>query len=967
MRAARHVPRQGVTSLVLVCVLCLFVTTLRAQNPTGSIAGLVTDTSGNPITDAIAHLAGTQLGAKSAVDGSFQIAGVPAGNYQLVVTSTLGYQPDTVAVIVASGRKSDVVVRMVAGGKIQQLGPVIVTARRLGTTMAAALDQQLHAPNIINVMSGDEIRSLPNYNAAEAAGRIPGVSLERDEGEGKFVQVRGTDPNLTNVTVNGSEVPGTLSGDRSVKLDNVPSDILGEINVSKTLTADMPADAIGGSVDLVTKTPEDKPQGYVSGQYGQIDLLSRQSGQAGFTYGGRFGDDKAWGFLLGGSWDHTGRSINDVEPAWATDGAGASHPIEWSQRDYLYDRTRIGAGWDVDYRFNPQNLIFFKGMYNKFQNFGTRYVYDVASSDDSAGSGTQGYGTGVQLQRQVQWRAPTEQLYGMNLGGLHQFETWGLAYQLNYTGTTAVDNDYRTTTFANTLNNNITLAYNYANRTYPSYTIPNAGQAASSTDPTQYFLNDFGTSFDNTKGTNFGGNIDVLKTFQVGQNNNELKFGVRYRLQDKKYTQNEPSFDASGAPQLLSTYQSSFSDPNFYNKLYNGYTIGPVPDYGATKNYENQTPGDFTNTTDTLGNLAASYSGDEKILAGYILDNFYMGDWLLNVGLRIEQTKVDYSANAITQDTLGNTTVTPVTGTSSYIDWFPSLQLRYATAGNWNVRFAATRGISRPNYSDIAPFLQGTVDPTLINDYSNVSAGNPSLKAQTSWNYDFLVGKYFENVGVLSAGLFYKAISNVIFTRNFRYAGPYAPLVGYAGTQPQNGNTGHVQGIEIEWVQHFTQLPGWLGGFGIDANFTHSNSSAIVPCSAPGYLNSGCAVNGSDTTRSAALPRQAPNIANFTLMYDRSVISARIAWTYNDYSIYSYGDGSTSGETGDTYFYPHSQFDASLMWNVTRSVQLQFQILNITNEVFGFYNGQPSDHYNIQREYYGQTFFLGVRYGFVGY
>ena len=145
---------------------------------------------------------------------------------------------------------------------------------RLNETKQLALQQQKTAANIVNVMSGDEIRALPNYNAAEAAARIPGVSTERDEGEGKFVQIRGTEPRLSNVTIDGAHVPGTEGGDRIPKLDDVPADLLGAIQVSKTLRADMDADAIGGSVNLVTKVPEGPPRGYIAAQGGQASLLA---------------------------------------------------------------------------------------------------------------------------------------------------------------------------------------------------------------------------------------------------------------------------------------------------------------------------------------------------------------------------------------------------------------------------------------------------------------------------------------------------------------------------------------------------------------------------------------------------------------------------------------------------------------------------------------------------------------------
>src|SRR5205823_8815748 len=160
---------------------------------------------------------------------------------------------------------------------------------------------------------------------------------------GKFVQVRGTEPRLSNVTINGIHIPGTES-DRIPKLDDVPSDLLGAIEVSKTLTADMDADAIGGSVNLVTKTPEGRPRGYIAGQYGRMSLLSRDVGQGSLTYGGRTGADVKLGFLLGGSLDRNNRGINDVEPSWSVDGAGRSLPVERSQRDYTDYRTRYGVG-----------------------------------------------------------------------------------------------------------------------------------------------------------------------------------------------------------------------------------------------------------------------------------------------------------------------------------------------------------------------------------------------------------------------------------------------------------------------------------------------------------------------------------------------------------------------------------------------------------------------------------------------
>jgi len=223
-------------------------------------------------------------------------------------------------------------------------GMVVSASARLNETRLNALDRQLRADNIVSILSGDEIRALPNANAAEAVARMPGVSTERDEGEGKFVQIRGTEPRLSNVTVDGVHIPGTEQGDRIAKLDDVPSDLLAAVEVSKTLTADMDADAIGGTVNLVTKTPEGAPRGYIALQGGQTQLLNHRQGQVGFGYGGRFGQDGRLGFLIGGSADRNDRVINDLEGSWNVDNNNRSYPIEWDQRDYGYDRTRYGRG-----------------------------------------------------------------------------------------------------------------------------------------------------------------------------------------------------------------------------------------------------------------------------------------------------------------------------------------------------------------------------------------------------------------------------------------------------------------------------------------------------------------------------------------------------------------------------------------------------------------------------------------------
>jgi TonB-dependent receptor len=921
-----------------------------AQDAPGSITGRVTDGTSKPVAGAAVQLVGTPYWARTHDDGSFRLENVAPGSH-LLRARLLGFSADSARVTVASGSAVEATIAL--HPVPVNLQSVLVVAHRLGETKAAALDRQQLADNLVTVLSGDEIRALPNGNAAEAAGRMPDVSLERDEGEGKFVQVRGTEPRLSNVTVDGVHVPGTEQGNRIVKLDDVPSDVLAAIEVSKTLTADMDADAIGGSVNLVTKTPEGLPQGYVAVQYGRTSLLSRDVTQGGLTYGGRFGPDAKLGFLIGGSVDRNNRAINDVEPSWTVDSLNRSIPVEWSQRDYTYYRTRYGVGMDLDYRFSDHSTLYLKGLWSLFKNHGTRYVYDIATGGDSAGVGTSGYGTDAALTREVQHRTPTEQLWGLTAGGRHERGFWSFDYAANYSGTRQSVVDYRSSGFVYAptgTGNTLTFKYDASNSEMPMYQYVNAAEALAASTPANFVLGGYDANNGLTTGRDIGGQFSAQRAYELGNSPSAFKIGLRLRDEAKDYTRANVSFDPTQSYTLAQAL-GSFSDPSYYSDLSSGFSIGPQADLGITNQWEDSHPAAFTaNQSQDQRNALASFRGSERIYAGYVMNTVDFGQLHVNVGVRFEATHSDYTGHAAAHDSATNTTtISEVSGTQNYTDVFPSAQLRYAVDQNTNVRIAVTRGIARPNYSDLAPSLQGSVNAIYKLQYSNLSAGNPNLRPQRAWNYDLLIERFLPSVGgVLSGGVFYKSLSDVILTRNFIYQGPYQPFQGYYGTEPENGGSGHLTGVEADWVQHFTFLPGVWAGLGLDVNWTHVDSKVLVdPASG----------------REAPLLRQAPSIANAALLYDQGPVSARVAWTYNGAYIGAYGDG-TATANGDNYFYQHSQIDGSVIYNVTPGVQLQLQALNLNNAQFGFFQGTPDQRFNVQREYYGRTFYLGAKYGF---
>ena len=490
---------------------------------------------------------------------------------------------------------------------------------------------------------------------------------------------------------------------------------------------------------------------------------------------------------------------------------------------------------------------------------------------------------------------------------------------------------------------------------YPHYQFQSAADSAAVSDPANYTLGSYYANDHTTSAHDVGGVANALLHYSLGGHASRFKFGARYRDEHKAYTARAGFFVNTGTAPAMTQFLANFSDPGFYSRLSPGFAIGPVPNSDAVLAYENTHSADFTMVTSPNDDSLGSFGGSERIIAGYLMNTTDIGALRVNTGLRLEATRSTYSGHSLytPTDTAGNPTgpdvLQPVSGTRHYTDLFPSVQLRYALDAETNLRATFTRGIARPNYPDLAPNQSGMVCSTCANQpsLSGFTSGNPNLKAQYAWNYDALFEHYLNTVGVLSGGVFYKDLRDVILTRRFTYTGP-GPFNGYTGFAPDNGGSGHLFGFEAGWTQRFVFLPGWFGGFGIDANWTHTSSQVLVDPA---------------TGRKAPLLRQSPNLANIYLTYDQSPFSARVGWTYNGPMIAAYGDGTASA-SGDNYFYAHGQLDGSIVYSATQDLQLQFQVLNINNAPFGFFQGKPGQEFSVQREYYGQTFFFGAKWGF---
>src|SRR6202158_596663 len=339
--------------LALVAIVILGLPAL-AQERKGTITGTVKDSGNSALQSALVEL--LPLGRKVVTDehGQFRITDVPAGEYTLSV-SYVGLAASNVPVTVQAGQEvSANPVLQVASQNDQ----VVVIAERLQGE-AEAINIERTADNIVQVLPERVITSLPNTNIADAVGRVPSVSLERDEGEGKYVQIRGTEPRLSSVTVNGVNLPSVEGVVRNIKLDAVPADLVERIEVFKTLSADQDAAGLGGYKPI--------QNGYWRGGLNGV-------------FGKRFGVSKKFGFLLNGTFDKTNRGIDDLEPGQATGvdpatGRNVAFASTEDRRSYDYYRTRYGFSTGIDYNFKPGNSVYAKGLYSDFHDYGETWVY----------------------------------------------------------------------------------------------------------------------------------------------------------------------------------------------------------------------------------------------------------------------------------------------------------------------------------------------------------------------------------------------------------------------------------------------------------------------------------------------------------------------------------------------------------------------------------------------------------------
>jgi TonB-dependent receptor len=966
---------------LLLLVVFLTGNFAGAQERRGSISGHATDTNNDPLVGARVEVQPTGREVVTDAQGAFVIADVAPGSYTLNI-SYVGFTTLSMPVTVAAGAAAKVDAVLQVESQNQQ---VIVRGERERGEIEA-LNREMNADNIVQVLPAEVITSLPNTNIADAVGRLPSVSLERDEGEGKYVQVRGTEPRLTNLTLDGVHVPSPESV-RQVKLDAIPANLVDSVEINKTLSPSQEGDAIGGSVNLVTKKATDRPYYSLEGLGGYTPVgLGGKLALVDGTIGRRFGREKRLGLLIGGSYDYNQRGTDDIEPVPGTNDFGTPgnpniQPVFFGMdvREYTFYRQRYGFAGSADYKLGEGSLFYLRGLFSQFLDNGDDWIYTPSVNSFISPTLT---GTDSQTDYSHVVRRPQQRIFNVIAGANHSLGKTLITYELAL-GQGRSKGGFFSAHFSGPSNEQFTV--DTKDPFLPKF-VPAAGVGPDVFDPANYNLGGGNFNFFKTVSMatdnhiferDLTGSASVTRQYTIGSHFGAWEMGFKVRDAHKSSSFFEPTFDTkprftSLAP--LTQFVGSTANPNpgYY---FGNYQLLPLSNFDKILSYFNANRSQFIETVsfEHLISDSNDYATRERVLAGYVQNTITIGHFKILGGLRIEGTQASFvGTQAIfgcpasfnipncmpTEPVTGDAQFqfdVAVPGEQTYTNFLPSLQVQYNINGSTNIRAAYGRGIARPNFSDLPPFA--SVDVTQF--IHRVTIGNPALKPTHANDYDLLFEHYLKSVGIVEAGWFYKDLSDPIFQIQTTLPATDKNFPNFQQRQPINGRKAHITGVEFAWQQRFTFLPGLLNGFGVSANYSYTTSQAKFPIDP----------NTGKPTRqdSPALLRQAPNNWNFEATYDKGPISARMGLTHNDRSIFAYNfqdgaDGGIKGPNGDIYYYPHTQVDAQVSYRIPHGHGTHFivSMLNLNNEVFGFYQG--SEQFPIQREYYSPTISAGLRW-----
>ena len=911
----------------------------------GTIVGRVREsTVGASLDGAVISINGRQV-ATSQGNGEFRISGVAPGTYQLTI-DYLGYHSvDTEVVVPAdSGARVEVSLYSTIGpADATTMGTVEVRGTR--DANALALNQQRASTNYINVVSADLLGQFPDNNIAESTQRIPGVSIERDQGEGRYVTVRGAPKEFTTVTIDGVNLANPDAASRGVELDTIPADGIAALEVTKALTPDMDADAIAGNINIRTQSALDRDGLTLraSAAMGEFELGSGDNERYNATIGNAFGADRNIGVLISASRSKQERFTDNVEAVFE-DFDGEIMPEVVEIKDYEGTRTRTGLTGRFDFRINPDNLLYFIASDSNFEDREFRDTLAIELERHEAGSNdVTGVAGRATFDKELRERTYDKSIRTYNLGGEHWVgNDWKLDWQAAQSKAEKTTSPRMQYIFRSQVRPR--MAYDYSNPDFPVWNILDVADAPASgvNLPEDWYefrrLNDR-YEYSEEKENSF--RVDLSRDQNFLGEMGEIKFGLRARQRDKLFNEErhrngeEDDFNALGigySDMLMDSWSNNFdyflTGRRFGRDIFDNYA-GPLT---GSPNHERL----------VADSITADYSASEDVYAGYVRVDATWGPLSMVAGARYERTELEGSAAEFNEDT---EEAIPQFASRSYGHFLPSVHLRYEFDADTILRASYSTGLNRPDFMHTAPYrIRGE------NPWDNVEVGNPQVKAAYAHNLDVSFERYLRPLGLVSAAAFYKRINDPLFIANSFEAWEVVDpddgavdIVNQRITRPENGEKGRIYGLELAWQQTFDMLPGAWNGLGVYANYTWAKSKAELPF-------------GLGETE---LPGTSRHNYNLALTYEKSGFNARLAYNHRSEFIQEFN--ITNPEL-NILWDGRSSLDFTTSYRFGNGVSLFGEVNNINDTRQVRYQGQRNRV--LEMEGFGRSWLVGVRYDY---
>ena len=910
----------------------------------GRVEGRVGQRSAQTYLDGAAvRIPALRLETATRSDGRFSFPNVPTGTHHLEVRY-IGYQAYRQQITVAEGQVAQVPVTLT-----NTIEEIVVYGQASST--ASALNQQRSSDSITSIVSSDEFGQLPDANLSEALQRIPGVFLERDQGEGRFVGVRGIDPNLNVTSINGVALTSPENNTRAVALDIIPTELLENIEVRKSFTPDMDPNGIGGSINVKSLSAFDRKGRFykmkAEGGYNELEekMSPRVSGVFSDTFNLGEGNDN-FGVALAVSWfDRKFGSDNvmtdggwpaDLETTANEEFKGAE---EVEYRNHEVNRERLGTALNLDFRPNDNAQYYIRTLYSKFsdQEYRTREEFKLDKGDAIAATATSATWDDAELHRELKDRFEKQEILSATAGGTSWFNQWTADYRYGYSKSLEKEPNRTDSEFEI---EGLQIGYSDIGRTPALFTDP------LTLDPDNYELSEITVEDNDTEDEQHSLQFDLQREFDSRNFTGFVKAGV-------KVSRREKSNDAQ-----IVVYDGFPGDPSLTP------FVGDSPDYGegdfgpgisksamSTFIADNRALFDIDDDDSLAGSLGGDYEMGEDVNAAYAMSRVDSGKLRMVFGLRYEETDFEAKGQRILFDDVsgnGDPVLQPVTFSDSYSSFLPSINLRYAFSDDLILRAAWYESFARPSFGDLSP--GGEIEFETDNGESELKAetGNPLLHPLEATNLDISLEHYDSGIGVLSAGVFYKKLENFIVSANVAASTDLTQFVGDAAVdtaevlQPINGDNADLLGFEAAWVKQFIHLPAPWNGLMLSANATFTDSEAHLALR-PGSID---------------LPRQSDMVVNFMLGYENERFSARVATTYKSDALLRLEE--PDDPAFDVYQDAHVQLDLSIKYNINNNWQVYFEGNNLTNEPFYAYF--DSRRFNATYETYGRSYALGVQY-----